>query len=124
MNVGLLNSSKRSSKERVGSGTMPNTAIKTAPPAIQSVLRTIHGENTSPRMRRAKKAFHRSDTAPSGARMTTGSEAIWNMDPKRFEDMKIPERHELRDQQGSTEIDRRVYAPKPNSQSLQAGRLP
>ena len=76
MKVGLLNSSSRSSRECVGSGTIPKTAIRTAPPAIQRVLRTIHGENTSPRMRRAKKAFHSSDTAPSGARMTTGSEAI------------------------------------------------
>jgi hypothetical protein len=90
INAGRLKSSSRSSNECVGSGTMPKTAIKTAPPAIQRVLMTIHGENTSPRIRRAKKAFHRRDTAPRGARMTTGSEAIWNIEPKRFDEMKIP----------------------------------
>ena len=50
----------------------------------------IHAENTSPRSRRAKKAFHNNDTAPSGARITTGSEAIWNKEPRMFEDMNIP----------------------------------
>jgi hypothetical protein len=89
-NAGRLKSSSRSSNERVGSGTIPNSAMSTAPPAMHSVLNTIHGENTSPRISLAKNAFHRSDTAPRGARITTGSEAIWNMEPKRFEEMKMP----------------------------------
>lgn len=96
MNVGRLNSSSRSSRECVGSGTMPNIAIRTAPPAIHSVLRAIHGEKTSPSIRRAKNAFHSRDTAPRGARMTTGRDAIWKMEPKRLEDMKIP-KHEAVD---------------------------
>lgn len=75
-NVGRLKSSSRSSSERVGSGTIPNTAIKTAPPAISTVPKIIQGEKTSPNIRRAKKAFHRRDTAPKGARMTTGRDAI------------------------------------------------
>ena len=90
MNAGLLNKTRRSSRECVGSGTIPNTAISTAPPAMRMVPRSIQAENTSPRSRRAKKAFHSSDTAPSGARMTTGSEAIWNSEPRMFEDMKMP----------------------------------
>ena len=90
MNAGLLNSTRRSSRECVGSGTIPNTAISTAPPAMRKVPRIIQAENTSPRSRRAKKAFHSNDTAPSGARMTTGSEAIWNSEPRMFDDMNIP----------------------------------
>jgi len=90
MNAGLLNKTRRSSRECVGSGTIPNTAISTAPPAMRMVPRSIQALNTSPSSRRAKKAFHSSDTAPSGARMTTGSEAIWNSEPKMFEDIKTP----------------------------------
>lgn len=90
MNAGLLNKTRKSSRECVGSGTIPNTAISTAPPAMRMVPTIIHAENTSPRRRRAKKAFHSSDTAPSGARMTTGSEAIWNNEPRMFEDMNMP----------------------------------
>ena len=90
MNVGLLNKTRRSSRECVGSGTIPNTAISTAPPAMRMVPRIIQAENTSPRSNRAKKAFHRSDTAPRGARMTTGSEAIWNSEPRMLEDMNMP----------------------------------
>jgi len=89
-NAGLLNKTSRSSRECVGSGTIPNIAISTAPPAMRMVPRTIQAENTSPRSRRAKKAFHNSDTAPSGARMTTGSDAIWNSEPKMFENMYMP----------------------------------
>ena len=70
---------------------MPKIAMSTAPPAMRSVPRTIHGEKTSPSRIRAKKAFHRRDTAPSGARITTGSEAICTTDPKRLEDMKMAE---------------------------------
>lgn len=88
-NVGLLNSSSRSSRERVGSGTIPKKAISTAPPAMKSVPRIIHGENTSPSKNRAKKAFQRRETAPSGARITTGSEAIWTKLPKILERKKI-----------------------------------
>jgi len=57
----------------------------------------IHGENTSPRRRRAKNAFQSKETAPRGARMTTGSDAIWTKDPIRFEKMKIvnPSSHNL-----------------------------
>lgn len=88
-NVGRLKRSRRSSRERVGSGTMPNTAMRTAPPAIRMVPRIIHGEKTSPRMKRAKNAFHRRDTAPRGARITTGSDAIWTNDPKILEEMKM-----------------------------------
>jgi hypothetical protein len=76
MKVGRLNRWSKSSRDRVGSGTMPKKAIKMAPPAIRMVPRIIHGENISPSMKRAKKAFHKRDTAPSGARMTTGREAI------------------------------------------------
>jgi hypothetical protein len=50
--------------------------MRMAPPAMRMVPRIIHGENLSPRMRRAKKAFQSSETAPRGARMTTGREAI------------------------------------------------
>lgn len=74
--TGRLNSISRSSRECVGSGTMPNTATRTAPPAMSKVPISIHIENTSPRSILAKNAFHRRDTAPRGARMTTGSEAI------------------------------------------------
>lgn len=90
-NAGLLNKMRRSSRERVGSGTMPNSAIRTAPPAMRMVPRIIQPENKSPRSRRAKKAFHSNDTAPSGARITTGSEAIWNSEPRMFEVMNMPE---------------------------------
>jgi len=90
MNAGRLNKTRRSSREWVGSGTIPNTAISTAPPAMRMVPRIIQAENTSPRRRRAKKAFHSSDTAPRGARMTTGSEAIWNSEPRMFEVMNMP----------------------------------
>ena len=37
----------------------------------------------------AKKAFQRRETAASGARMTTGSDAIWNIEPKRLEEMNM-----------------------------------
>jgi len=55
---------------------MPKIAMRTAPPAMRIVPITIHGEKTSPSRRRAKKAFQSKDTAPSGARITTGSDAI------------------------------------------------
>lgn len=74
--AGRLKSSNKSSNEWVGSGTIPKTAISTAPPAIRIVPKIIHGENTSPRIKRAKNAFQSNETAPKGARMTTGSEAI------------------------------------------------
>lgn len=89
MKTGRLNSMSRSSREWVGSATMPNMAITTAPPAMSSVPKSIHIEKTSPSSSRAKNAFHKSETAPSGARMTTGREAIWKMDPKRLEEMKM-----------------------------------
>lgn len=60
----------------MGSGTMPNIAMRTAPPAMKSVARIIQEEKTSPRINLAKKAFHKSETAPRGARITTGKEAI------------------------------------------------
>lgn len=63
-NAGLLNKT-RSSGGCVGSGTIQNTAISTAPPA------------------------HSNNTAPSGARMTTDSEAIWNNEPRMFEVMNV-----------------------------------
>jgi len=68
-----------------------------APPAIRIVPNIIHGEKTSPRRRRAKNAFQSKETAPSGARMTTGSDAIWTKDPVRFERMKManPSNHNL-----------------------------
>ena len=37
----------------------------------------------------AKKAFHKRETAPRGARMTTGREAIWTREPKTLEEMKM-----------------------------------
>lgn len=82
---------RRSSSEWVGSGTMPNIAIRTAPPAIRKVPKIIQRENMSPRIKHAKKAFHRRETAPRGARMTTGSEAIWNNEPSMLEEKKITE---------------------------------
>lgn len=90
MKAGRLNSCSKSCREWVGSGTMPKMAMRTAPPAMRRVPISIHAENTSPSRRRAKKAFQRRETAPSGARMTTGSAAIWNTEPKRLEDMKMP----------------------------------
>jgi hypothetical protein len=59
----------------------------------------IHGEKTSPRRRRAKKAFQSRDTAPSGARMTTGSDAICTNDPSMLDDIKTakPKSHNLRE---------------------------
>ena len=88
--VGRLNKIRRSSRERVGSGTIPKTAIRMAPPATRTVPRSIQIENASPNSMRAKNAFHKRETAPRGARMTTGSDAIWTIDPKRFEEMKMP----------------------------------
>ncbi len=35
--------------------------------------------------------FHRRDTAPGGARMTTESEAIWNSELRMLEKTKITE---------------------------------
>ena len=90
MNAGRLNRTKRSSSERVGSGKIPKTAMSMAPPAMRIVPINIQMEKTSPRSILAKKAFQSSETAPRGAKMTTGSEAIWNIEPKRLEDMKIP----------------------------------
>jgi hypothetical protein len=70
---------------------MPKIAMRTAPPAMRRVPRIIQRENASPRMKQAKNAFHRRETAPRGARMTTGSEAIWNSEPRMLEEMKITE---------------------------------
>jgi hypothetical protein len=97
MNVGRLKSMRRSSRDRVCSGTMPKKAIRMAPAAMRMVPRIIHGEKTSPSSSRAKKAFHSSDTAPNGARMTTGREAIWTKDPRMLDEMKItkPSNHNL-----------------------------
>ena len=89
MNVGLLNNTRRSSIDRVGSGTIPKIAIRTAPPAISIVPMIIQAEKTSPRRSLAKKAFHNSDTAPSGAKITTGREAIWNNEPSTLEEKNI-----------------------------------
>lgn len=97
MKAGRLNRWSKSSRDRVGSGTMPKNAIKMAPPAIRMVARIIHGEKTSPRIKRAKKAFHNRDTAPNGARITTGREAIWTSDPRILEEMNManPNSHNL-----------------------------
>ena len=89
MKVGRLNKQSKSSRDRVDSGTMPKKAIKKAPPAIRMVPRIIHSEKKSPRMKRAKKAFHNRDKAPSGARITTGREAIWTSDPRILEEMNM-----------------------------------
>jgi hypothetical protein len=70
---------------------MPKIAMRTAPPAMRRVPRIIQREITSPRMKQAKNAFHRRETAPRGARMTTGSEAIWNSEPRMLEEMKMTE---------------------------------
>jgi len=70
---------------------MPNIAMSTAPAAIRRVPRITQRENTSPRMKQAKNAFHRRETAPRGARMTTGREAIWNSEPRMLEEMKVTE---------------------------------
>jgi len=97
MNVGRLKSSSRSSNERVCSGTIPKIAMRIAPPAMRMVPMTIHGEKTSPSRSRAKKAFQSKDTAPSGARMTTGSDAICTNEPKILDEMKTanPSSHKL-----------------------------
>jgi hypothetical protein len=42
-----------------------------------------------PRMKQAKNVFHRKETTPSGVRMMTGSEAIWNSEPRMLEERKI-----------------------------------
>jgi hypothetical protein len=89
MNVGREKRTSRSSSECVGSGTIPKMAMRTAPPAMRRVPRIIQSENTSPRMKQAKNSFHKRETAPSGARMTTGRDAIWNNDPRILEEMKM-----------------------------------
>jgi hypothetical protein len=89
--AGRENRTSRSSSEWENSGTMPKIAMRTAPPAMRRVPRIIQREITSPRMKQAKNAFHRRETAPRGARMTTGSEAIWNSEPRMLEEMKITE---------------------------------
>ncbi len=96
-NVGRLNSSSRSSNECVCSGTIPKTAMRTAPPAMKMVPNIIHGEKTSPSRKRAKKAFQSNDTAPRGARMTTGSDAICTSEPKMLDDINTenPSSHNL-----------------------------
>ena len=68
---------------------MPKIAMRTAPPAMRRVPRIIQRENTSPRMKQAKNAFHRRETAPRGARITTGREAIWNIEPRMLEVMNM-----------------------------------
>ena len=81
----------------MGSDTIPNTAMRTAPPAINNVPRIIHGENISPNRSRAKNAFQRRETAPNGARITTGREAICTREPRMLEEMKTakPRSHSL-----------------------------
>ena len=68
---------------------MPNIAMRTAPATMSRVPRTSHGEKTSPKINMANAAFERSETAPNGARMRTGKEAIWKSDPRMFEERKI-----------------------------------
>ena len=92
-------------------------AMRTAPPAIKIVPIIIQAENTSPSRKRAKKAFHNKDTAPKGARMTTGSDAIWNNEPSTLEDMKIAAKI---DQLGSPVQNEEGDAPNPNSHNLMA----
>jgi len=70
---------------------MPKIAMRTAPPAMRRVPRIIQRENTSPSMKQAKNAFHRRETAPRGARITTGREAIWNTEPRMLEVMNMTE---------------------------------
>jgi hypothetical protein len=77
---------------------MPKIAMRTAPPAIRRVPRIIQRENTLPRMKHANNAFHRRETAPRGARMTTGREASWNTEPRMLDEMKMTE--ELRSDDG------------------------
>jgi TFIIF-interacting CTD phosphatase-like protein len=89
-NVVRLNKRSKSSRECVLSGTIPNTAISTAPVETKRVPRTMYFENKSPRINLAKNAFHNNDTAPSGARITTGSEAIWKREPRMLEEMNMP----------------------------------
>ena len=69
-------------------------AINTAPPAIRTVPMIIHGEKTSPSSSREKNAFQRRETAPSGARITTGSDAIWKREPRTLDEMKMASRKE------------------------------
>jgi hypothetical protein len=97
MKVGRPKRWSKSSKECVVSGTIPKIAIRMAPPATRMVPSIIHGEKTSPSRKRAKKAFQRRDTAPSGARMTTGSDAICTNDPNMLDDIKTarPNNHKL-----------------------------
>ena len=89
MNAGRWKRVRRSSSERVGSGTTPNIPMSTAPPAMSSVPAITHGEEPSPSRIRAKNAFQSNETAPSGARITTGRDAIWKREPMIFEEMKM-----------------------------------
>lgn len=76
---------------------MPKIAINTAPPAMKSVATIIQDVSCSPRINLAKKAFHKSETAPRGAKITTGREAICTREPRTLEDMNIekPRIHKL-----------------------------
>lgn len=97
MNAGRWKSLNRSSNDRVCSGTIPKKAMRIAPPAMKMVPRIIHGENTSPKSKRAKNAFQSKDTAPNGARMTTGRDAIWTNEPSILDEMNMakPNNHSL-----------------------------
>jgi hypothetical protein len=80
-NAEWKNIMSRSSSEWANSGTMSNIVMRTAPPAMKRV----------PRMKQAKNVFHRRETASSEARMMTGSEPIWNSEPRTLEERKITE---------------------------------
>lgn len=83
------NNLRRSSNECVGSATMPNMPMRTAPTTTKRVPKSMNLENTSPRITRAKNAFHNKETAPSGAKITTGRDAIWKTEPSTFDDINI-----------------------------------
>lgn len=55
--------------------------MRVAPPAMRTDPAASWTVNSSPRMKRAKRAFHRSETAPSGPRTTMGSAPIWKRVP-------------------------------------------
>lgn len=92
-------------------------AMRTAPPAMSSVPSISQNEKAFPRMTHAKNAFHKRETAPSGARMTTGSDAIWTMEPRMLEVTKITTPRIQRLQTVVSSAQRNVLADYPHTVS-------
>lgn len=72
----------RRGRRRWGGGDAPpKMPTRVAPPAIRTDPTPSCTVKLSPRMRRAKRAFHRSETAPRGPRTTMGRAPIWKRVP-------------------------------------------